>query len=143
MSNPYDQNPEQNPYGQNPDSGNYYGQPGGYQPTDPNQGGYGQNPYGQPYPQYGAVGPQPHPQGTTVLVLGILGLVVCFIVGIFGLVMGNRVLKEIDANPGAYNNRQNVVIGRVLSIIGIAWQGLFTIGYIIFFIALVASSGTS
>ena len=38
----------------------------------------------------------PH-RGTTVLVLGILGLVVCVICGIIAWVMGKNDLKEIDA----------------------------------------------
>ena len=125
MSNPYDQNPEQNPYNQNP-----------------NQGGmppYGQNPYQGGY----GVAPQPHPQGTTVLVLGIVGLVVCFIAGIIAVVMGNRALKEIDANPAAYNNRQSVVIGRVLGIISIIWQCLALVAYIIVFVVALGSSGGS
>jgi hypothetical protein len=157
MSNPYDQNPEPNPYGQNPygqnpadpnQGGAPYGQnPYGQNPADPNQGvaPYGQNPYAGGYPAggYGAVGPQPHPQGTTVLVLGIIGLVVCAIAGIVALVMGNKALKEIDANPGAYNNRQNVVIGRILGIVGIVIQGLVVVGYAIVLILAIANSGTT
>jgi hypothetical protein len=119
-------------------------------PADPNQpytngpGGY--PPGGYPpagYPAGGGYGfPQPHPQGTTVLVLGILGLVVCFIPGIVGLVLGNRALKEIDANPAAYNNRQNVVVGRILGIIGIVWQVLGILAYVLILVlALVASRG--
>jgi uncharacterized membrane protein len=117
MSNPYDENPsEPNPYQQNP-----------YQ-----QNPYQQNPYGQV--------PQPHPQGTTVLVLGIVGLVVCFIAGIVGLVIGNKALKEIDANPGAYNNRQNVVVGRILSIIGIVLQVIVIVGYLLIVVVAIGSS---
>lgn len=101
------------------------------------------NPYDQnPYAGGPAV-PQPHPQGTTVLVLGIVGLVVCFIAGIVAVVMGNKALKEIDANPGAYNNRQNVVIGRILGIISIVVWALIIIGYIIFFVVLVNSGVTT
>lgn len=98
------------------------------------------NPY-QPGPYGGPGGyAQPHPQGTTVLVLGILGLVVCPIVSIFGLVQGNRALREIDANPMAYNNRQSVTIGRVLSIVALALYGALIVVYgIILIIALVAS----
>lgn len=88
---------------------------------------YDQNPYQQPY----GGGAQPHPQGTTVLVLGIVSLFTCFIVGIVALIMGNRVLKEIDANPTAYNNRQNVVVGRILGIVSIVLWGLLVIGYVI------------
>jgi hypothetical protein len=103
---------------------------------------YDQNPYGPgPGPGSGP-GPmaQPHPQGTTVLVLGIVGLVVCFIAGIIALVIGNKALREIDANPGAYNNRQSVVIGRILGIIGIAWQVILGIVYVIFVVVVVSNS---
>jgi hypothetical protein len=142
MSSPYDQNPAgsdpDDPSGQNPSSQNPSGQPpyeaypsGGQNPAGPNpyeqQAPYG-HAYGNPYGA-GAV-PQPHPQGTTVLVLGILGLVLCFIAGIVAVVMGNKALKEIDANPGAYNNRQSVVIGRILGIIGIVLQVLGIIAYV-------------
>ena len=145
MSNPSDPNPyerpgEPNPYGQNPGASNPYGQG----PGEPNPYGQGPgepNPYqaANPYPQGGyGYAPQPHPQGTTVLVLGIVGLVVCFIAGIVGLVIGNRALKEIDANPAAYNNRQTVVIGRILSMIGIVLQVLGIAAYVIFAIVLVS-----
>ncbi len=88
---------------------------------------YGENPYQQPY----GGGTQPHPQGATVLVLGIVSLFTCFIVGIVALVMGNRALKEIDTNPTAYNNRQNVVVGRILGIVSIVLWVLIVILYII------------
>jgi len=124
---PSGQNPYDSGYGQQPGYGQPgYGQPGYGQPGY-EQAGYGQPGYGQP--GYGYA-PQPHPQGTTVLVLGILGLVVCFIAGIVAVVMGNRALKEIDANPGAYNNRQNIVIGRILGIIGIVLQVLGILLYL-------------
>jgi hypothetical protein len=136
MSNPYDQNPEPNPYGQDPNQGGMppYGQ-------NPNQGGmppYGQNPYQGGY----GVAPQPHPQGTTVLVLGILGILVCGICAIIALVLGNRALKEIDANPAAYSNRQNVVIGRILGIVGVILWALGIIAYAIFIFAAIGSANS-
>lgn len=129
MSNPYDQNP--GPYGQNP-----YGDqnPPGQQPP------YGQYPY---QGGYGAPGPQPHPQATAILVLGILGIVLCGIAGVVALVMGNKALKEIDANPAAYNNRQTVVIGRILGIVGVviwAISLVLIIIYLIFFGVLIANA---
>lgn len=130
MSNPYDQNPEQ-PYGQNP-----YGDqnPPGQQPP------YGQYPY---QGGYGAPAPQPHPQATAILVLGILGIVVCGIAAVVALVMGNKALKEIDANPAAYNNRQTVVIGRILGIVGVviwAISLVIIVIYLIFFGVLIANT---
>lgn len=87
------------------------------------------NPYDQnPYATGGGV-PHPHPKGTTVLVLGIVSLFICgVILGPIALIQGNKALSEIDANPGAYTNRQNVVIGRILGIVAIA---LWVVGIVI------------
>lgn len=89
------------------------------------------NPY-QPGPYGGGYG-QPHPAATTVLVLGIIGFLVCPIVSIVGLVQGNRAIREIDASPQTYNNRQTVVIGRVLSIVALAVWGASLVLVIILF----------
>ncbi|MBD3785172.1 MAG: DUF4190 domain-containing protein [Micrococcales bacterium] len=59
-----------------------------------------------------------HPKGMTILILGILSLVCCSPLGIAAFIMGNNALKEIDAQPGRYGNRQIVQIGRILGIIG-------------------------
>ena len=68
-----------------------------------------------------------------ILVLGILSLICCSPLGIAAWLMGNTALKEIDAQPGRYGNRQLVQIGRILGIvavvlmvIGIIW--LFLLG---------------
>ena len=161
-NNPYEQRPDDNPYEQSGgNAGDPHGQPSGASPygapADPppygqppayGQDPYGQQGYGQPgygQPAYGGspygMAPQPHPQGTLVLVLGIIGLVACFIPGIVALVMGNRAIKEIDANPAAYNNRSNVQIGRILGIIGIVWQVGLGIIYGIF-IAVAINAGS-
>ncbi len=67
-------------------------------------------PYGAPQP-YGGM-PVPHPKGTLILVFGILGLLCCVPFGIAAWVMGNGALRDIDANPAAYNNRGTVSAGR-------------------------------
>ncbi|MFI6318367.1 DUF4190 domain-containing protein [Nonomuraea sp. NPDC050556] len=81
------------------------------------------------YPQYG--GQAQHPNGTTILVLGILSLVVCGFLGPFAWVMGNRALAEMDESGYTYENRGMVTAGRIcgmiatiLMLIGI---GLFVI----------------
>ena len=87
-----------------------------YQPPPyPPPGPYGPpSPYGYPPPGYGIE----HPQGTTILVLGILSLVVCGLLGPFAWVMGGRALAEIDAAPpGYFRNRGNVVAGRICGMI--------------------------
>ncbi|WP_332644045.1 hypothetical protein [Aeromicrobium sp.] len=76
-------------------------------------------------PPPGAYYPPPkHPQATTILVLGILGLVLCQIIGPFAWSMGNKAQKEIQANPGAYSGEGEVNAGRIMGIIGTAILGL-------------------
>ena len=98
------------------------------------------NPYDQnPYAGGPGGAPQPHPKGTTVLVLGIVSLFICgIILGPIAIIQGNNALKEIDANPSAYTNRQNVVIGRILGIIAIA---LWAIGIVINIITFATQAG--
>ena len=79
-------------------------------------------------PSYGGYA-QPHPRGTLVLVLGIVGIF-CFgiILGPIAAIMGKNALEEIDANPGAYTNRGQVLAGMVLGIVAIV---LWVVGLII------------
>jgi hypothetical protein len=90
----------------------------------------------------GAGGPVDHPKGITILVLGILSLVCCSPLGIAAFVMGNNALREIDAQPGRYGNRQIVQIGRILGIIGMVLLAL-TIVWFVFLGGLAALSGNS
>ena len=90
----------------------------------------------------GMGGPVDHPRGITILVLGILSLVCCSPLGIAAFVMGNNALKEIDAAPGRYSNRQIVVIGRILGIIGMVFMVLSLL-WVLFFGGLAALSGGS
>jgi hypothetical protein len=122
----------QNPYGQG-------GQPDPY--AQGGQGGQG----GQGYPQapYGGYGAPPadHHQATTVLVLGIISLVLCQILGPFAWVMGNRVVREIDAAGGTVGGRSTANAGRICGIIASALLGLsilLLIGVVL--VALVAAS---
>ncbi len=66
---------------------------------------------------YGMYGGYEHPDGTTVLILGVLSLVVCQFLGPAAWIMGNRAIAEIDANPAAYTNRGSVQAGRICGII--------------------------
>ncbi len=83
-------------------------------PPPPGGGGYG----APPPPAGGMGGPVDHPKGITILVLGILSLVCCSPLGIAAFIMGNNALREIDADPARYSNRQIVQIGRILGIVG-------------------------
>lgn len=73
---------------------------------------YQPQPYGQPYPAL----PQPHPQGTIVLVLGILGFFVT-ICAPFAWYFGSKALKEIQASGVRYSNEDQIRIGRILGMI--------------------------
>jgi hypothetical protein len=136
------------PYGEQPPE-----QPG-QQPGQPYQSPYGQPapPYGQPVPYgqpnpygqqpYGAV--QDHPQATLILILGILGLVVCGVLAPFAWVMGNRVVREIDASNGAIGGRSMANAGRICGIVGsvliILGLVLFVVIFLLAGIATVSSS---
>jgi hypothetical protein len=60
-----------------------------------------------------------HPEGTKILILGILGVTLCNILAPFAWIVGNRVLREIDQSNGMMaGNRGLVVAGRILGIVG-------------------------
>lgn len=93
-----------------------------------------------PPPPSGAAGPVDHPKGMTILILGILSLVCCSPLGIAAWLMGNTALKEIDAQPGRYANRQIVQIGRILGIIGTVLLAL-SILWLLFFGGMAVLTG--
>lgn len=128
-----------------PGSGDQPGVPpayGGYQTPAPP--GYqappppGYQPYGQP--AYGGYGGGDHPQGTTILVLGILSLVLCQILGPFAWSMGNKALREIDSSGRNYTNRGNIVAGRICGMIS---SILLIISVVIIVIAIIAAAASS
>ncbi len=59
---------------------------------------------------------KPH-RATTVLVLGILGLVICGLLGIVAWVMGKNDLKEMDAGAMDPSGRGMTNAGRICGII--------------------------
>ena len=73
----------------------------------------------------------PH-RGVLILVLGILGIVCCFICGIIAWVMGNNDMREMDAGRMDPTGRGLTqagkicgMVGTILWIVGIAIQLLF------------------
>jgi len=84
-------------------------------------------------PPYNA--PRDHPQTTTILILGILGLAVCQILGPFAWSMGNKALREIDSSNGQLGGRDTANVGRILGIIGTAILVLGVV-VVLFFIVL-------
>ena len=149
-------------YGQNPGSdqtptGGYGQNPTGYDQNastgyDQNPSGYGQNPsgYGRdsggyapaPYGQGYSAPAGDHPQGTTILVLGIVGIffTICAPIAWY---LGSRALKEIRASGMTYNNQQQIVIGRTLGIIFsiLAIIGLVLAVFFVIIAVVTASQG--
>lgn len=80
--------------------------------------------------------PAEHPQGTAVLVVGILSLVVCGLLGPVAWVMGTNALEEIDRNPFAYSNRGFVVAGRICGIVAT----VILVVTVVFMLLVVAAS---
>lgn len=67
--------------------------------------------YGQPY---GAL-PE-HPQGTAILVLGIVGLFVTICAPI-AWYLGSKAQKEIAASGFHYSNEQNITVGKIIGMV--------------------------
>jgi hypothetical protein len=82
-------------------------------------------------------------QATTVLVLGILGLVLCQFLGPFAWSMGSKELAAIDAGRRPPENRGTAQAGKVLGIIATV---LLIIGVVFFlglFVLLMIGAATS
>lgn len=119
-----------------PPPGGGYQAPGGYQQPGayPPPGGYQQPAYG------GYQATVDHPQGTTILVLGILSIVCCGLLGPVAWIMGNNALKEIDARPGTYGNRGSVQAGRIIGIIA---SVLLIVGVVFYGLVIVLGAASS
>jgi uncharacterized membrane protein YjgN (DUF898 family) len=90
--------------------------------------------------------PPDHHQAVTVLILGILGLVLCQVISPFAWVMGNRVVREIDASNGQFGGRGTANAGRICGIVGtflLAAGVLFAVVIVIIALAGVATSSTT
>ena len=73
-------------------------------------------------------------QATTILVLGIIGLILCQVLSPFAWVMGNREIEAIDAGRRPIENRSTANAGRILGIIGTVLLGIGIIFLIVFFL---------
>jgi hypothetical protein len=158
MTNPYEENPptqpsQQPPYsqpGQYPQSGE---QPGQYPQSGEQPGQYagGQPaPYGQqsamPYGQqpYTMPSTQEHPQGTMILIFGILGIFITIFAPI-AWYLGNKAKQDVQTSGIQYSNEQNISIGRMLgkvfTIIAIVSIVLVIIFWIVIAVVAAGQSG--
>jgi hypothetical protein len=81
--------------------------------------------------------------GTTVLVLGILGLVFCQILGPFAWVMGNKAIAAIDAGRANPSERTNANVGRILGIIGTVYLVIIMVFVLLVMLAAVTTTPNS
>ena len=126
-----------------------YDQPAPYGQAAP----YGQQPasYGQ-QPPYAAAPPAAyggavysgieHPQGTLILILGILSIVICGVTGPFAWSMGRKALREIDSSGQPYSNRGQVQAGMICGIVGSVFLVLGIL-YLIFVVLIFGMAATS
>jgi hypothetical protein len=77
------------------------------------------------------------PNGTAVLVLGILSILTCCCYGVIGLTLGiialvlaKKDLKLYQESPELYLNYKNINTGKILGIIGIVLSSIAMIAFI-------------
>jgi hypothetical protein len=82
------------------------------------------------------------PNATTVLVLGILSIVVCFICGIIALIIASGDKKLYQDNPGMYTTSSYDFIkaGRICSIVRLCLWGIGLIFYVFIFTLVFTTS---
>ena len=88
---------------------------------------------------------RPH-RGAIVLVLGILGIVVCFITGIIAWVMGNKDLSAMRAGTMDPSGEGLTQAGRICGIISVALAVLgtcFGVVWMIFVVMALGAAGAS
>lgn len=76
-----------------------------------------------------------------MLVLGILGLLVCGIAGIFALIYGNQDLAEMDAGIMDPAGRSTTQVGRVLGMVTVGFMVLGVLFYGVMFAIAMAGGG--
>jgi len=79
--------------------------------------------------------------GTLILVLGILSLVLCGLLGPVAWIMGNNALRNIDAGLGDPNERGMVVAGRILGIIATVLLIVGLLGACLYFVMIIGMLG--
>ena len=83
---------------------------------------------------------QDHPRATLSLILGILGLVLCQLLGPVAWVIGKRTVNEIDAAPGSYSGRGLAQAGYICGIVGTVLLGLGIV-YLVVVVVIIGAIG--
>ena len=79
----------------------------------------------------------PH-RGVLILVLGILGIVCCFICGIIAWVMGNNDMREMDAGRMDPTGRGLTQAGKICGIVSVILQ---IVGFVIWLLMMLLGVG--
>lgn len=81
------------------------------------------------------------PNATTVLVLGILSIVVCFICGIIALIIASGDRRLYHQNPGMYSTSSYDLIkaGRICSIVSLCIWGVGLVFYVFIILAFIST----
>ena len=82
-------------------------------------------------------------QATTALVLGILGIVICPVLGPFAWSMGVKEMQAIDGGRRPPENRGTANASKILGIVGTVLLGLAVITVIIFFFFISVATVTT
>jgi hypothetical protein len=119
--------------------------PGQPEPTQPGAGQpYPAQPYpGQPYPPGAYSGAMPQgtaPSATKALVFGLLGVLLCPILGFWGISNGKRTKDEVRLSGGRYSGEGLGIAGLILGWISV---GLLLIIVVAFFAAIVTGAAQS
>lgn len=88
------------------------------------------------------MGQKPH-RGVLILVLGILGIVLCFICGIFAVLFANADQKEMEAGTMDPQGMQLTKVGKICGIVGIVLQALLIIFWVLMFILGIIAGAAS
>jgi hypothetical protein len=82
---------------------------------------------------------EPH-RGTTVLVLGILGLVVCQICGIIAWVMANSDIPKMEAGAMDPEGLSQTKAGKICGIISVVLLAVIIVVYALIFLVFGAAA---
>jgi hypothetical protein len=127
MTNPHVQNPYTQQSPQSP-----FPPPNNLQVADPPM------PYGQ---QYGPP-PQEHPQGTLILIFGIVGIFISLFAAI-AWYLGANAMKEIRATGIRYSNESNIdtgrLLGKIVTIIALVGLAIVFLIWFVFGVLLVGA----
>jgi hypothetical protein len=76
-------------------------------------------------------GPVEHPRATTVLVLGVMGLLCLGILSPVAWILGKQALVEIDTYPQWYGGRTQASLGMWLGVLGTVLMIVMALAFLI------------